>query len=92
MKRPSLLPWMRWAAADKLLSSSALALTAASVAGVFKKAKEGYFPENKTGKDIDIVCVLTGHGLKDPDRAIKSVEKPPIVEATLKAVVEAAGL
>jgi threonine synthase len=40
--------------------------SAASVAGVIKKANEGFFKEKCT-----IVCVLTGHGLKDPTRAQK---------------------
>jgi threonine synthase len=38
--------------------------SAASVAGVIKLAQKGYF-KSKPGK---IVCILTGHGLKDPDR------------------------
>ena len=66
--------------------------SAASVAGIIKKAKEGYFPDNSSGPVKDIVCVLTGHGLKDPDRAIKSVENPVVVDATLEAVVKAAGI
>jgi threonine synthase len=32
------------------------------------------------------VCVLTGHGLKDPDTAIKSGGKLIEVEATMAAV------
>ena len=60
--------------------------SAASVAGVFKKAKENYFKSGST-----IVCILTGHGLKDPDRAIASVEKPKVVEADLKAVLKEIG-
>ncbi|MGB3057071.1 MAG: threonine synthase, partial [Candidatus Omnitrophota bacterium] len=66
--------------------------SAAGVAGILKKAKEGYFPEVSGGKKKDIVCVLTGHGLKDPDRAIKCVERPAVVGATLKEVVKEAGL
>ncbi len=66
--------------------------SAASVAGIIKKAKEGYFPPNPSGPDKDIVCVLTGHGLKDPDRAIKCLEKPVVVDATLEEVVRAAGI
>ncbi|MFH1412044.1 MAG: threonine synthase [Candidatus Omnitrophota bacterium] len=65
--------------------------SAASVAGILKKAKEGYFEELSSGKR-DIVCVLTGHGLKDPDRAIKCLEYPPVVEATLEAVLREAGI
>lgn len=47
--------------------------SAASVAGVIKKAKEGFFKEK-----CEVVCILTGHGLKDPDRAIKIA--PPFIE------------
>ncbi|MFH1877637.1 MAG: threonine synthase [Candidatus Omnitrophota bacterium] len=67
--------------------------SAAGVAGILKKSREGYFPGNAgdTGKK-DIVCVLTGHGLKDPDRAIKCLEYPVIVEPELEKVVKAAGL
>ena len=65
--------------------------SAASVAGVLKKAKEGYFPEAGSAEK-DIVCVLTGHGLKDPDRAIKSMERPVVVDAKLEEVVKEAGL
>ena len=38
--------------------------SAASVAGVIKKANEGFFEEK-----CEVVCILTGHGLKDPNRA-----------------------
>ena len=83
--------------AYKFLASSvgvfAEPASAASVAGILKKASEGYFPQRDAGgENKDIVCVLTGHGLKDPDRAIKCLELPPIVEATLEAVVKAAGI
>jgi threonine synthase len=60
--------------------------SAASVAGVLKKAKEGYFK-----KGSSIVCILTGHGLKDPDRAIASIKKPKVVESNLKAVLKEIG-
>jgi len=40
--------------------------SAASLAGVIKKNNEGYFKGGET-----VVCVLTGHGLKDPNRAIE---------------------
>jgi threonine synthase len=42
--------------------------SAASLAGVMKLKKAGYFVGGET-----VVCVLTGHGLKDPNIAIKSV-------------------
>ncbi|MBU0683335.1 MAG: threonine synthase [Candidatus Omnitrophota bacterium] len=66
--------------------------SAASVAGVFKKAKQGYFPVLNKGDKKNIVCVLTGHGLKDPDCAIKCLKHPTVVNATLDDVVRAAGL
>ncbi|MDD2485793.1 MAG: threonine synthase [bacterium] len=60
--------------------------SAASVAGVLKMARQGYFPAGSS-----IVCTLTGHGLKDPDCAIKSIGEPPTVDATLEAVLKAIG-
>jgi threonine synthase len=60
--------------------------SAASVAGVIKLRKAGYFEEGNC-----IVCILTGHGLKDPDRAIATAEKPTSVPATEEAVVELLG-
>jgi len=65
--------------------------SAASIAGVIKKNKAGYFP-----KGVTIACTLTGHGLKDPDNAIKiSTEtttcEPRTCEAELKKVLDALG-
>ena len=60
--------------------------SAASVAGVRKLAAEGAIDSGAT-----IVCVLTGHGLKDPDNA-RSIAEPPITAApTVEGVVEALG-
>lgn len=57
--------------------------SAASVAGVIKKANEGFFTEK-----CEIVCILTGHGLKDPKRAIDIcppfIELPPDTDAVAK--------
>lgn len=60
--------------------------SAASIAGLRKLAAAGFFKEPAT-----VVAVLTGHGLKDPDRAIKSIAAPPSVPADLSAVVKALG-
>jgi len=57
--------------------------SAASVAGVLKYAKKGLFK-----KEDRIVCVLTGHGLKDPDNAIKKVSEPVPVPADEETVLE----
>ncbi|MCD1258226.1 threonine synthase [Paenibacillus athensensis] len=60
--------------------------SAASIAGVMKLKAEGYF---KGGEKV--VCVLTGHGLKDPNIAIKSVTggEPLVVQDSEEAVMEA---
>lgn len=62
--------------------------SAASVAGLLKLAKNGYFRKLRVTK---IVCILTGHGLKDPDRAIKTVKEPKVVKANLRAVLKEIG-
>ena len=61
--------------------------SAASVAGLIKLAQRGFFKKGQTA-----VCVLTGHGLKDPDRAIAVAQKPVTVKAEVEAVVEEIGL
>ncbi|MDD5136759.1 MAG: threonine synthase [Candidatus Omnitrophica bacterium] len=63
--------------------------SAASVAGILKLAKKGYF--EKAGK-VKIVCVLTGHGLKDPDRAIASVDKPKVLKPKVELVLKEMGM
>ncbi|HEX5322952.1 MAG TPA: threonine synthase [Capsulimonadaceae bacterium] len=60
--------------------------SAASIAGLRKLASAGFFTEPAT-----VVAVLTGHGLKDPDRAIKSIAQPPTAPAQFDAVVKALG-
>lgn len=56
--------------------------SAASVAGVMKLASKGYF---KPGSRV--VCTLTGHGLKDPDNAIKNSPPPVKVKASADVVM-----
>ncbi len=65
--------------------------SAASVAGIIKLKRRGFFEkQTKTSsRAARIVCVLTGHGLKDPDRAIRSVKKPKSVSAKLAAILSA---
>ncbi len=60
--------------------------SAASVAGVMKKAKAGFFKEGSK-----VACVLTGNGLKDPDTAIKVGKQPKVIPAEFDAVVKAIG-
>ena len=69
--------------------------SAASVAGILKLAKKGYFSGFRSpvpGSRTQIVCVLTGHGLKDPDRAIASVDKPKVLEPKIELILKEIGL
>ncbi|WP_374017207.1 threonine synthase [Paenibacillus thiaminolyticus] len=59
--------------------------SAASVAGVLKLHRQGYF----TGGE-SVVCVLTGHGLKDPNIAIQTAAKEPLVVPDTEEAVMAA--
>lgn len=58
---------------------------AAPLAGIRKLAQAGYFE----GKSLTVAVTLTGHGLKDPDRAISTVPHPATVPATLESVLRA---
>jgi len=67
--------------------------SAASVAGLLKLAAAGYFKKARGhGGPLIIVCILTGHGLKDPERAIKSIRVPKRLPPSLSAVSKAVGL
>ena len=58
--------------------------SATSVAGALRDLKSGKIPAGSK-----VVCTLTGHGLKDPDTAIKQSTRPLItVDATLDEVKE----
>jgi threonine synthase len=61
--------------------------SAASVAGLLRLSDEGRLPRGAT-----IVCVLTGHGLKDPEWAIQGAGHPPTVPAHADAVAAELGL
>ncbi|MCK9595472.1 MAG: threonine synthase [Candidatus Omnitrophica bacterium] len=66
--------------------------SAASVAGMLKLAKRGYFKKyGRQRSAVKIICVLTGHGLKDPDRAIKTIKTPKIVKPRLESILKAIG-
>jgi threonine synthase len=68
--------------------------SAASVAGVLKLATLGYLKAigARRARPLTIVCVLTGHGLKDPERAIKSVRMPRPLPPSLSTIAKAVGL
>jgi threonine synthase len=61
--------------------------SAASVAGLLRLAAEGTLPRGST-----VVCVLTGHGLKDPEWAITGAAEPSTVPADPDAVAAELGL
>ena len=61
--------------------------SAASIAGVIKLVQQGYFP----AEDGDIVCTVTGHGLKDPDNAIKQSDPITVVPADMGAILTTIG-
>lgn len=58
--------------------------SAASIAGVFKLAEKGFFSQGSS-----VVCILTGHGLKDPDTTLKLCKlQPLVVKAEENAVMD----
>ncbi|MDR1941577.1 MAG: hypothetical protein LBQ47_04555, partial [Endomicrobium sp.] len=63
--------------------------SASSIAGLIKYVKKGYF---KNEKPVKVVCILTGHGLKDPDIAVKNAVKPKKVKASMQDIVKAINL
>jgi len=60
--------------------------SAAGIAGLFKLSKMGFLERGKTA-----VCILTGHGLKDPDIAIKSASIPKAIPPKLENIIEFLG-
>ena len=68
--------------------------SAASVAGLLKLARTGYFQahQRRGRRPPLIVCILTGHGLKDPERAIKSLRLPKTLPPSISAITKAVGL
>lgn len=57
--------------------------SAAGLAGIIKYHAEGFFKEGDT-----VVCTLTGHGLKDPDTAIKQSSKTYKCPAKLDKLIK----
>jgi threonine synthase len=61
--------------------------SAASVAGLLHLRASGAIEPGTT-----VVCVLTGHGLKEPEWATRDLPPPPMVAAEPSAVAKALGL
>ncbi len=61
--------------------------SAASIAGLRQLGETGSIPEGAT-----VVCVLTGHGLKDPDWAMSTAPRPRRVKGEVGVILHALGL
>jgi threonine synthase len=61
--------------------------SASSVAGLLKGSAAGLIEPGEM-----VVCTVTGHGLKDPNRAIAEVETGEVVDADVDVVVSELGL
>ena len=61
--------------------------SASSIAGLIKLVANGVID-----RDERVVCVTTGHGLKDPDTAVQMSEKPVEVDAEMSSIEDALGL
>jgi len=57
--------------------------SAASIAGLIKLVQRGLI-----SKDDLVVCILTGHGLKDPNIILRRFPRPIEVEASENAVID----
>ncbi len=64
--------------------------SAISLAGIMKLHQRGYFESDLStaGSRPIVVCILTGHGLKDPDRAIKESSPPVVVPSDEKKIMK----
>jgi threonine synthase len=61
--------------------------SSASIAGLLQLASTGRLEPAST-----VVCVLTGHGLKEPDWAISGAGRPPLLPAEPAAIAKELGL
>ena len=60
--------------------------SASSIAGLKKMLESG-----EIGRDEVVVCVATGHGLKDPDIVVEMFEKPCEVDAEISSIEKLLG-
>ena len=61
--------------------------SAASIAGLLQLAEGGELP-----REAVVVCVLTGHGLKEPDWAVAGAAPPPVIPPDVDAAADLLGL
>ncbi len=71
-----------WSMAAKLAGVFIEPASAAGIAGLKKRIEEG---EIKV-KGQRVVCVVTGHGLKDPDAALRTASTPGTINASINAL------
>ena len=77
---PEILAAYRLLAAEGIFAEPA---SAASLAGAIKFAASGKLKPGSTA-----VCTLTGHGLKDPDTALKNLSNAIVVEPDINKVLK----
>ena len=82
--REILAAYRRVAREDGLFAELA---SAASVAGLLRLSEEG-----RLDAGAKVVCVLTGHGLKEPDWAIAGSPPPITIPPEAEAVARELGL
>lgn len=65
--------------------------SAISLAGIMKLHEKGYFESHLSNKNskLIVVCILTGHGLKDPDLAISESSSPVVLPPDEKKIMKA---
>lgn len=61
--------------------------SASSIAGLRKLVQKKYFPSGAT-----VVAILTGHGLKDPERVISEIKPPVILPPDIDVIAKEVGL
>ncbi|MBE7558875.1 pyridoxal-phosphate dependent enzyme [bacterium] len=61
--------------------------SAASVAGLIKLGRDGFFRQ-----PAQVVAVVTGHGLKDPETAMAGSQPATVVPANVEPLAAALGL
>jgi len=59
---------------------------AAALAGLIKDVQA-----DGVDRKAEIVCVSTGHGLKDPDTAVSQCAKPRCIQPTVEALAKLLG-
>jgi threonine synthase len=62
--------------------------SASSIAGLIKYIKHGYFVNTEF---IKVVCILTGHGLKDPDTAFINAVEPQKIKTNISDIINVIG-